>query len=123
MKKFSNLFGKQKSAIPQNSARDYFQVKLSAFQRLLEENNAALAAMADLEEKRSGEFLFDRAYLRTTIGALSGGVRRMVESLQSLTAGRYPALFAAHAAIDGRIAASLLGPRIYLAGPSVLRLA
>lgn len=28
-----------------------------------------LAAMADLEEKRSGEFLFDRAYLTTTFGA------------------------------------------------------
>ena len=82
-----------------------------------------LAAMADLEEKRSGEFLFDRAYLTTTFGSLSGGVRRMVESLQSLADGRYPGLVDAHAAIDEKIAAALRGPRIDLAGPSVLRLA
>lgn len=100
----------------------YFQGKLAAFQRLLEENNAVLSAMADLEEKRSGEFLFDRAYLKTTFEALSGGVSRMVGSLQVLADGRYAGLIAAHATIDERIGAALRGPRIDLAGPSILRL-
>ncbi len=81
-----------------------------------------LAAMADLEEKRSGEFLFDRAYLRTTFADLSDGVRRMIENIQLLAGGRYPGLTDAHAAIDERIAAALRGPRIDLSGPAVLRL-
>src|SRR5512145_252429 len=104
MKKFTDLFRRREPEGAQDSARAYFQLKLAAFQRLLEENNAVLAAMADLEEKRTGEFLFDRAYLTTTFGALSGGVRRMVESLQALAGGRYPGLIDAHAAIDERVA-------------------
>ena len=39
------------------------------------------ATMADLEEKRSGEFLFDRTYLSTTFATLSGDVRRMIDSV------------------------------------------
>ena len=122
MKKFTDLFRRKDPDGTKDSARVYFQGKLDAFRRLLEENNAVLAAMADLEEKRSGEFLFDRTYLTTTFGALSGGVLRMVESLQLLTDGRYPGLIGAHTAIDEKIAAALRGPRIDLAGPSVLRL-
>ena len=49
-------------------------------------------------------------------------MRRIVESLQLLTDGRYPGLIGAHAAIDEKIAVALRGPRIDLAGPSVLRL-
>ena len=122
MKKFTDLFRKKESDYARGLARVYFQGKLSAFRRLLEENNAVLAAMADLEEKRSGEFLFDRAYLTATFGVLSGGVRRIVESLQLLTNGRYPGLVGAHAAIDEKIGIALRGPRIDLAGPPLLRL-
>ena len=67
MKKFTDLFRRKAPDGAQDSARVYFQGKLAAFRRLLEENNAVLAAMADLEEKRSGEFLFDRAYLTAIV--------------------------------------------------------
>ena len=123
MKKFTDLFRRKGADGAQDAAPAWFQGKLEAFQRLLEENNAVLAAMADLEEKRTGEYLFDRAYLAKTFGDLSGAVRRMVESLQSLADGRYPGLLEAHAAIDARISSALRGPRIDLAGPFVLRLA
>ncbi len=123
MKKFTDLFRRKEPDSPQDSAQVYFRAKLDAFRRLLEQNNAVLAAMADLEEKRSGEFLFDRAYLTTSFGSLSGGVRRMIESLQSLADGRYPGLVDAHAAIDAKITAALRGPRIDVEGPSILRLA
>jgi pyruvate,water dikinase len=123
VKKFSDLFRRKETMETRDSARAWFQGKLAAFQCLLEENNAVLATMADLEEKRSGEYLFDRAYLVKTFGELSAGVQGMVESLQSLADGRYAGLLAARAAVDGRIAVALRGPRIDLAGPSVLRLA
>ncbi|HEY5997690.1 MAG TPA: PEP/pyruvate-binding domain-containing protein [bacterium] len=97
--------------------------KLAAFQHLLEENNAALATMADLEEKRSGEYLFDRAYLRTTVAGLSGDVRHLVEHLQTLTGSPHPGLLRAHAAIDAAVNEALRGARIDISGPPVLRLA
>ena len=69
MKKFTDLFRRKEPTARRTRRESCFQGKLAAFQRLLEENNAVLAAMADLEEKRSGEFLFDRAYLTTTFGS------------------------------------------------------
>jgi pyruvate,water dikinase len=123
MKRLSDLFRRKEPEDAKDVARLWFQGKLDAFRSLLEENNAVLAAMADLEEKRTGDFLFDRAYLTASFGALAGGVRRMVEHLQSLADGRYAGLLQAHAAIDEKIAAALAGPRLDLAGPSVLNLA
>jgi pyruvate,water dikinase len=124
MVNLGDLFKKKTSKPSQQSpeARE-MQMKLAAFQRLLEENNAALAAMADLEEKRTGEFLFDRAYLTTTVSGLSEGIRQLVGHLQELTDGAYPRLLDAHAAVDRRVREALRGPRIDLAGPPVLRLA
>ena len=42
------------------------------FRRLLDNNNQALAAMADLEEKLTGDFLFDTGYLFNQVENLSG---------------------------------------------------
>ena len=70
-----------------------------------------LEAIADLEEKRSGEFLFDRAYLTTRFGELSGGGRRMVESSRS-SPEEVPRVDPAHAASGENIGAALGGPRI-----------
>src|SRR5512141_2360532 len=99
MKKLGDLFKRRDPADRPGSDRAAFGGMLSAFQRLLEENNAVLAIMADLEEKRSGEFLFDRTYLTTAFASLTGSVRRMVGSLQELAGGRYQGLLEAHAAI------------------------
>ncbi len=123
MGKLGDLFKRKSSQGAAAPAQAYFRDKLAAFQRLLEQNNAVLAAMADLEEKRGGEYLFDRAYLVSAFRTLSAGVDGMIESLQALAGGAYSGLAAAHAAVDAKIAASLRGPRIDRAGPPVLRLA
>jgi pyruvate,water dikinase len=121
--KLIDLF-KRKSGTSSDNPReaDPLQRRFAAFQGLLEHNNAALAAMADLEEKRSGEFLFDRAYLATTVTALSENVRSLVEQLQALTDDAYPGLLETQATIAGQVREALLGPRIDLGGPLVLRL-
>jgi pyruvate,water dikinase len=121
--KLTDLFKKLGGQPGDESARtNPLAGKLTTFQRLLEWNNAALSRMADLEEKRSGEFLFDRAYLGTTVTALSEDVRQLVEHLNSLTDDAYPALREAHAAVAAQVQEALRGPRIDLAGPLVLRL-
>jgi pyruvate, water dikinase len=66
--------------------------KFSHFRRLLESNNQALAAMADLEEKLTGDFLFDTGYLYNQVEYLSGRVREMIEALNTLTQDRYSEL-------------------------------
>lgn len=122
MKRLSDLFRRKNPDERPGADGGYFHVKLAAFRQLLMENNAALAAMADLEEKRSGEFLFDRTYLTMTFETLSAAVGRMLGCLQELADGRYPALREAHAGIEERIREALRGPRIDLTGPSVLGL-
>jgi pyruvate,water dikinase len=122
MKKLSEIFKRKEPGGDAHPVELELRARLSAFQRLLERNNAALATIADLVEKRSGEYLFDRAFLDTSFGNLSRDVRAMIDELQTLTDGRYPGLVAAHAAIDAAAAAALRGPRFDPHGPPVLRL-
>jgi len=63
--------------------------KFAHFRRLLDNNNAALAIMADMEEKATGDFLFDSGYIYGQVEALSGAVARMIEALHVLTQDRY----------------------------------
>lgn len=65
------------------------QAKFAHFRRLLENNNQALAGMADLEEKLTGEYLFDSSYLSDQVEKLSRAVREMIEALNSLSQDRY----------------------------------
>ena len=65
------------------------QQKFIHFRRLLEGNNLALETMADMEEKLSGDFLFDTGYLYSQVEQLGSDVSRMVQELNVLTQDRY----------------------------------
>ena len=69
------------------------QEQFGHFRRLLTENNQALEIMADMEEKLSGEFLFDTGYLETETGRLLDSVWGVVTELNlMLTGDRHPEL-------------------------------
>jgi len=68
------------------------QAKFTSFRQLLDSNNQVLGLMADMEEKLSGDFLFDSAYLQTQVGALGDQVSRMVTELNQLSQNRYQEL-------------------------------
>lgn len=68
--------------------RDRFQ----HFRSLLDANNQALEIMADMEEKLSGDFLFDTGYLHTQTENLGDQVSRIVTELHHLTGGQYSEL-------------------------------
>ncbi|MCL4502701.1 MAG: PEP/pyruvate-binding domain-containing protein, partial [Deltaproteobacteria bacterium] len=68
------------------------QGQFDHFRHLLTENNQALETMADMEEKLSGDFLFDTGYLETQSDRLLASVSGMVAELNLLTGGRYPEL-------------------------------
>ena len=65
------------------------QEKFVHFRRLLEGNNRALETMADMEEKLSGDFLFDTGYLQAQVQDLGDSVFRMVTELNLLSQDRY----------------------------------
>ncbi len=84
-----------------------FERKYRAFRDLLEQNNRVLELMADMEEKRSGEFLFDRRYVESRLDAVTEGVGRIIESLDLLSGGRYPLLEERHQEIRKKIEEAL----------------
>jgi pyruvate,water dikinase len=69
--------------------QEILREKFTHFRRLLENNNQALAAMADMEEKLTGDFLFDTGYLHSQVEKLSGSVREMINALNCLAQDRY----------------------------------
>lgn len=68
------------------------QEQFGHFRHLLTGNNQALEIMADMEEKLSGDFLFDTGYLETQSDLLLANISGMVSELNLLTGGRYPEL-------------------------------
>ncbi|MBI4644762.1 MAG: phosphoenolpyruvate synthase [Deltaproteobacteria bacterium] len=68
------------------------RIKFDHFRRLLENNTQALEIMADMEEKLSGDFLFDTVYLQNQVERLGDNVSRLVTELNLLTENRYPEL-------------------------------
>jgi pyruvate, water dikinase len=66
--------------------------KYANFQRLLSANNAVLALMSDMEEKLSGDFLFDLQYIRASVGDLAQETSVLVDALNGLGDHRYEGL-------------------------------
>ena len=92
--KFFKMFTKASSETGRKSdQRLTLKDKYAAFQRLLKENDHVHGIMADLEEKRSGEYLFDKQYLHASVRSLSDGVFSIIESLDILSRGKFKALY------------------------------
>ena len=68
------------------------RLKFDHFRHLLANNTQALETMADMEEKLSGDYLFDRAYLQAQVERLGGSISHIVTELNLLTENRYPEL-------------------------------
>jgi len=78
--------------------------RFTAFRHLLDHNNAALAAMADLGEKLSGDYLFDRHYVETKTQEVIEQVKAMIDNLNIVCKNRYQSLTDRHAEISSCIA-------------------
>jgi pyruvate,water dikinase len=77
---------------PEEDEQVRLQEKFAHFRRLLDDNNQALETMADMEEKLSGDYVFDSSYLYSQVHKLSEQVEAMVTALNLLTPNRYPDL-------------------------------
>ena len=85
-------------AIPETQAD--LAGKYTHFQALLAANNQVLTLMADMEEKLSGDFLFDLQDIRAAVSQLHQATARLVEALNGLGGNRYGALAEALARIS-----------------------
>jgi pyruvate,water dikinase len=66
--------------------------KYTHFQALLSANNQVLTLMADMEEKLSGDYLFDLQYIRAAVSQLRQKTGQLVDALHGLGGNRYQGL-------------------------------
>ncbi len=93
-KQLSGILGRPESVKEEKeSSREIFLRKYRFFQELLSKNNSVLELMADMEEKRSGEFLLDRHYIEYNIIAISDVVRKIIDNLNLISKDKYPSLY------------------------------
>ncbi|MDP3049721.1 MAG: PEP/pyruvate-binding domain-containing protein, partial [Thermodesulfovibrionales bacterium] len=104
MKNFLRIFKKSpKETRKDKSFKESLKDRYLAFQNLLRENNHVLSVMADMEEKLSGEYLFDRQYIDTTVRAISDGVLKITEHLNAVSKDKYRQLYKSYAEINEEI--------------------
>jgi len=79
------------------------RAKYHTFQGLLEHNNKVLVLMADIEEKLSAEYLFDRQYINTSVASMSEGISGIINCLDELSPGKYEGLHDRYCSISKEI--------------------
>jgi len=108
MRRLLNIFRKKVVAPkPVSDEGRPFKERYIYFKKLLYENNTVLEIMADLEDKLSGEYIFDMNYIRTSCSKLVDSVQNIIVNLDNLSKGKYPNLYFAFAKINSKIETTL----------------
>ena len=89
------------------STRDVVKRKFECFMRILSENHLALRVISELQEKATGDYLFEQGYLRLNVDTLSASVRTMIQRLGELSETRYPELTDIHRRLDQQVQGEL----------------
>ncbi len=108
MKNLFNIFRRSRRDKSKRNLRESLKERYLVFQRLLNENNMVLSIMADMEEKLSGEYLFDRQYLNTNVKQISDTVLNIIECLNILSHNKFRQLFIQHENVKREIEKILL---------------
>src|SRR3990172_8764587 len=101
---FLNIFKKTPKVKRRNEdVLEILRNRYLSFQSLLAENNRVLTIMADMEEKLSGEYLFDRQYIQTNARLIADGVFKIIEYLNIISDSKHRQLFGSCADLRERI--------------------
>lgn len=102
-----DLFGlfksKEKKTEEKEKLKELLKEKYYHFQRVLTSNNQVLSLMADLEEKLTGDYLFDMTYIKRGFQAIKDGVEDIIRNLNALSDGKYSILEQVQKDIDSKI--------------------
>ncbi|MFZ5905937.1 MAG: PEP/pyruvate-binding domain-containing protein [Nitrospirota bacterium] len=100
MANIPKLFKKTSEPASQSRAdREILKRRYQDFQKLLATNNEVLEVMADMEEKSSGECLFDMQYIQSTVRRVQNNVLTIIQSLNALSGNKYLIFEKIHATI------------------------
>jgi len=100
-----------------NSTQAALAEKYANFQKLLAANNAVLTLMTDMEEKLSGDFLFDLQYIRAGVAQLGQETAALAEALNNLGDHRYQNLIESQRRIFAEVQGVLEQRREIPTGP------
>jgi pyruvate,water dikinase len=90
----ANFFKKFSEKTQQSDiVKEALKSKYIIFQNLLTKNNYVLETMADMEEKLSGEYLFDIHYIDTKVQQIAVGLLNIIENLNALSKDKYTKLY------------------------------
>ncbi|MDD5758898.1 MAG: PEP/pyruvate-binding domain-containing protein [Desulfobulbaceae bacterium] len=99
------------------NAREVFE----RFQRVLASNNRAMEIIADMGEKLSGAFIFDRQYVVSGTESLTTAVGDSILALEQLTATSFPALSAIHQRLAEQLHSVVTGSE-RCTGPQLIKI-
>ncbi len=91
---------RQQKALSEEDDKALFIERYKAFREVLKNNNEALRAMADMQEKATGEFVFDRPYVESSYETVARRVKKIIENLNILGAGKYEDLMVPYRRTD-----------------------
>jgi pyruvate,water dikinase len=80
---------RQEKALRDEDDRQLFVERYQAFRQVLKNNNEVLFTMGDMQEKASGAFVFDKAYVEKSYGTVADGVKKIIDNLNILGDGKY----------------------------------
>jgi pyruvate,water dikinase len=80
-----------------------FRTLFERFQQILTGNNRILELISELEDKLSGEYIFDINYVKVTTQNLSEEVHRIISNLNIITDGKHPELFSCQDRIEDEL--------------------
>jgi len=105
---FSKFFDKEKS-VDLNELKSIF----SEFQQILAGNNKVLELIAQLEDKLSGEYIFDINYLKKIVYRISGEIYRVIYNLNRIAGNKYQELNKLQSEIHSRLEIIINSPSQY----------
>ena len=107
MQILEKLFGRKK--VPQNidvsQIREHFRI----FLEILERNNDTLKLISELEEKSTGDYLFDMEFIKTNLNKLDRYVLEIIDLLNRMSKNRYQKLHTVYEQISADIRNTLPG--------------
>ena len=97
------------------------KAKFELFKQVLQSNQTALEIIADMGEKLSGDYIFDRHYIDEVYENLSEAVLKSVHALNTLCGNRYKDLYEVYDRVTSRLV-EILKQREDRNGPPVILL-
>jgi pyruvate,water dikinase len=106
---------RQQKALREEDDKKLFVERYQSLRELLKHNNEVLLNMGDMQEKASGAFVFDKAYIETSCKKIAHGIKSIIDNLNILADERYRNLVipfqSIEAAVSSRLAAKMTIPK------------